>query len=70
MQLGEYLAQARRGKALDRAVCARRLGVSVRQLEEIEEGGLGAFSNEQHKLLAMREYAALLSLEWSRPTPG
>lgn len=57
---GACLALARQAQGLDRAVVARRLAVSVRQLQQIEEGGLEAFYGEQHKKLLIRKYADFL----------
>lgn len=64
--IGSRLASERQARALDRSVVAKQLAMSVKQVQEIEEGGASAFYSEDHKLWAARKYARFLEVE----TPG
>lgn len=61
--LGTRLAHERKTRDLDRVIVARQLAMSVRQVQEIEEGGDSAFYSETHKMWAARKYAGFLQLD-------
>lgn len=63
-QLGTLLSHARQERGLDRIVAAKQLAMSVRQIQEIEEGGATAFYTETHKGWAARKYATFLGVDW------
>ncbi len=60
---GSRLASERQGRELDRAVVAKQLAMSIKQIQEIEEGGFSAFYSEDHKVWAARKYARFLELD-------
>lgn len=57
------LRQAREERGLSVAEAARWLTLSNAQVEQIEEGGLGAFYSPAHKALAVRKYASAVGLD-------
>lgn len=61
--LGSRLAFERETRGLDRSVVAKRLAMSVRQVQQIEEGGVTAFYSDDHKTWAARKYAGYLQLD-------
>lgn len=54
---GTRLKQARVERGLSVIDAARRVTLSREQVEQIENGGLGAFYGARHKLLAARKYS-------------
>lgn len=61
--IGSRLANERQARSLDRSVVAKQLAMSIRQVQQIEEGGHTAFYSEDHKVWAARKYARFLELE-------
>lgn len=61
--LGPRLALERQSRDLDRVIVAKQLAMSVRQVQEIEEGGASAFYSDDHKMWAARKYAGFLRLD-------
>lgn len=62
-KLGPQLARERLARDLDRVIVAKQLAMSVRQVQEIEEGGSSAFYSDAHKMWAARKYAGFLKLD-------
>ena len=69
---GTRLKQLRIERGLSVADAARLVTLSREQVEQIENGGLGAFYGARHKLLAVRKYAEGfgLTLEALLPKPA
>ena len=69
---GTRLKQMRIERGLSVADAARLVTLSREQVEQIENGGLGAFYGARHKLLAVRKYAEGfgLTLEALLPAPA
>ncbi len=61
--IGPRLALARQSRDIDRVIIAKQLAMSVRQVQQIEEGGASAFYSEDHKMWAARKYAGFLQLD-------
>ena len=59
---GTRLKQLRVGRGLSISEAARLVTLSREQVEQIENGGLGAFYGARHKLLAVRKYAEGLGI--------
>ncbi len=62
-EIGTRLASERQSRGLDRAVVAKQLAMSIKQVQEIEEGGHSGFYSEDHKVWAARKYARFLELD-------
>lgn len=60
---GERLKQERERRGMSIADAARLATLSREQIEQIEQGGFGAFYGPRHKLLAARKYADAFGID-------